>query len=167
MLHVVLYQPEIPHNTGAAGRLCLATGSRLHLVKPLGFSLDDVAKMVPAPLKKEEKKEFAAELAAEAPLAEGQEASGQEPGAESEEPGAIGNALRGVPAAEIAPESATDESATTEQAAPSTEYSIPSTEAPPAATAVAVSEPATAVVSAESPASSPDSALTAGASPPW
>lgn len=33
--------PEIPHNTGAAGRLCLATGARLHLVKPLGFSLDD------------------------------------------------------------------------------------------------------------------------------
>jgi len=41
MLHVVLFQPEIPHNTGAIGRLCLATGVRLHLVKPLGFSLDD------------------------------------------------------------------------------------------------------------------------------
>ena len=41
MLHVVLYQPEIPHNTGAVGRLCLATGARLHLVKPLGFTLDD------------------------------------------------------------------------------------------------------------------------------
>ncbi len=41
MLHVVLMAPEIPHNTGAAGRLCLATGARLHLVKPLGFSLDD------------------------------------------------------------------------------------------------------------------------------
>ena len=41
MLHVVLYQPEIPHNTGAVGRLCLATGARLHLVRPLGFSLDD------------------------------------------------------------------------------------------------------------------------------
>ena len=41
MLHVVLVSPEIPHNTGAAGRLCLATGARLHLVKPLGFSLDD------------------------------------------------------------------------------------------------------------------------------
>lgn len=41
MLHVVLVTPEIPHNTGAAGRLCLATGARLHLVKPLGFSLDD------------------------------------------------------------------------------------------------------------------------------
>jgi len=41
VLHVVLVTPEIPHNTGAAGRLCLATGTRLHLVKPLGFSLDD------------------------------------------------------------------------------------------------------------------------------
>jgi len=41
VLHVVLMTPEIPHNTGAAGRLCLATGARLHLVKPLGFSLDD------------------------------------------------------------------------------------------------------------------------------
>ena len=39
--HIVLVAPEIPHNTGAAGRLALATGSRLHLVKPLGFSLDD------------------------------------------------------------------------------------------------------------------------------
>ena len=41
VLHVVLFQPEIPHNTGAVGRLCLATGARLHLIKPLGFSLDD------------------------------------------------------------------------------------------------------------------------------
>lgn len=41
MLHVVLCQPEIPHNTGAIGRLCLATGARLHLIQPLGFSLDD------------------------------------------------------------------------------------------------------------------------------
>ncbi len=41
MINVVLVTPEIPHNTGAAGRLCLATGARLHLVKPLGFSLDD------------------------------------------------------------------------------------------------------------------------------
>lgn len=41
MLHIVLYQPEIPHNTGAVGRLCLATGARLHLIKPLGFSIDD------------------------------------------------------------------------------------------------------------------------------
>jgi tRNA (cytidine/uridine-2'-O-)-methyltransferase len=41
MLHVVLHEPEIPHNTGAVGRLCLATGARLHLIEPLGFSLDD------------------------------------------------------------------------------------------------------------------------------
>lgn len=41
MLHVVLFQPEIPHNTGAIGRLCLATGACLHLIKPLGFTLDD------------------------------------------------------------------------------------------------------------------------------
>lgn len=41
VLHIVLYQPEIPHNTGAVGRLCLATGARLHLINPLGFSIDD------------------------------------------------------------------------------------------------------------------------------
>jgi tRNA (cytidine/uridine-2'-O-)-methyltransferase len=41
MLHVVLIEPEIPPNTGNIGRLCLATGAHLHLVKPLGFSLDD------------------------------------------------------------------------------------------------------------------------------
>jgi len=41
MFHVVLVAPEIPHNAGAAGRLVLATGSVLHLVKPLGFSLED------------------------------------------------------------------------------------------------------------------------------
>src|SRR5215210_380097 len=41
MFHVVLIEPEIPPNTGNIGRLCLATGSHLHLVKPLGFSLDD------------------------------------------------------------------------------------------------------------------------------
>ena len=40
-LHVVLVQPEIPPNTGSIARLCAATGSRLHLVRPLGFSLDD------------------------------------------------------------------------------------------------------------------------------
>src|SRR5205823_6340229 len=43
MLNVVLLEPEIPPNTGNVGRLCLATGARLHLVKPLGFSLDDRA----------------------------------------------------------------------------------------------------------------------------
>ena len=41
MIHVVLVEPEIPPNTGSVGRLCLAAGARLHLVKPLGFSLDD------------------------------------------------------------------------------------------------------------------------------
>ena len=41
MFHLVLLAPEIPHNAGAAGRLCLATGSILHLIRPLGFSLDD------------------------------------------------------------------------------------------------------------------------------
>lgn len=41
MLNIVLLEPEIPPNTGNIGRLCLATGSVLHLVEPLGFSLDD------------------------------------------------------------------------------------------------------------------------------
>jgi tRNA (cytidine/uridine-2'-O-)-methyltransferase len=41
VFNVVLVEPEIPPNTGNIGRLCLATRSRLHLVKPLGFSLDD------------------------------------------------------------------------------------------------------------------------------
>ncbi len=41
VFNVVLVEPEIPPNTGNVGRLCLATKSTLHLVKPLGFSLDD------------------------------------------------------------------------------------------------------------------------------
>lgn len=41
MFHIVLYHPEIPHNTGAAGRLAVATQSRLHLIRPLGCSLED------------------------------------------------------------------------------------------------------------------------------
>lgn len=41
MLHVVLVEPEIPPNTGNIARLCLAAGARLHLIKPLGFSLDE------------------------------------------------------------------------------------------------------------------------------
>ncbi len=41
MLHVVLYQPEIPPNTGNIIRLCANTGAQLHLVGPLGFALDD------------------------------------------------------------------------------------------------------------------------------
>ena len=41
MFDVVLYQPEIPPNTGNIIRLCANTGARLHLIKPLGFSLED------------------------------------------------------------------------------------------------------------------------------
>ena len=41
MFHVVLVEPEIPPNTGNVGRLCLATNTRLHLIEPLGFSLQD------------------------------------------------------------------------------------------------------------------------------
>jgi tRNA (cytidine/uridine-2'-O-)-methyltransferase len=41
VFNVVLIRPEIPPNTGNIGRLCLATQSTLHLVKPLGFSLED------------------------------------------------------------------------------------------------------------------------------
>lgn len=41
MINIVLYQPEIPQNTGNIMRTCVATGSRLHLIKPLGFSIDD------------------------------------------------------------------------------------------------------------------------------
>lgn len=40
-IHVVLVHPEIHWNTGNAGRTCLATGATLHLIEPLGFSLDD------------------------------------------------------------------------------------------------------------------------------
>ena len=41
MIHVALIEPEIPWNSGNAGRTCLAFGAQLHLVGPLGFSLDD------------------------------------------------------------------------------------------------------------------------------
>lgn len=41
MLHVVLFEPEIPPNTGNIIRLCANTGFHLHLIKPLGFELDD------------------------------------------------------------------------------------------------------------------------------
>ena len=40
-LHVVLHHPEIPANTGTIGRSCVLTGASLHLIGPLGFSLDD------------------------------------------------------------------------------------------------------------------------------
>lgn len=41
MNHIVLYQPEIPQNTGNIMRTCVATNTKLHLIKPLGFSIDD------------------------------------------------------------------------------------------------------------------------------
>ena len=41
MFHIVLYEPEIPPNTGNIIRLCANTGSSLHLIHPLGFELDD------------------------------------------------------------------------------------------------------------------------------
>ncbi len=41
MLHIVLVEPEIPPNTGNIARTCAATGTKLHLVRPLGFSIDD------------------------------------------------------------------------------------------------------------------------------
>lgn len=40
-LNIVLFQPEIPQNTGNIARTCVLTGSKLHLIKPLGFSLDE------------------------------------------------------------------------------------------------------------------------------
>jgi tRNA (cytidine/uridine-2'-O-)-methyltransferase len=40
-LHIVLHQPEIPPNTGNIVRTCAALGARLHLIKPLGFAIDD------------------------------------------------------------------------------------------------------------------------------
>ncbi|MEY8428609.1 tRNA (uridine(34)/cytosine(34)/5-carboxymethylaminomethyluridine(34)-2'-O)-methyltransferase TrmL [Lachnospiraceae bacterium 46-15] len=40
-VNIVLYEPEIPANTGNIGRTCAATGSRLHLIEPLGFRLDE------------------------------------------------------------------------------------------------------------------------------
>lgn len=41
MIHIVLYQPEIPQNTGNIMRTCTATNAMLHLIEPLGFSLDE------------------------------------------------------------------------------------------------------------------------------
>lgn len=43
MLNIVLHQPEIPANTGNIGRTCVATGTRLHLIEPLGFRLNEKA----------------------------------------------------------------------------------------------------------------------------
>lgn len=44
LFHVVLHEPEIPNNTGNIGRTCVATACRLHLIHPLGFSLDEKAR---------------------------------------------------------------------------------------------------------------------------
>ena len=41
MINIVLYEPEIPQNTGNIMRTCVATGSKLHLIEPLGFKVDD------------------------------------------------------------------------------------------------------------------------------
>lgn len=40
-MHIVLFEPEIPPNTGNVARLCAATGTELHLIEPLGYSLED------------------------------------------------------------------------------------------------------------------------------
>ena len=42
-MHIILHQPEIPGNTGNIGRTCVATGTPLHLIEPLGFRLDEKA----------------------------------------------------------------------------------------------------------------------------
>ena len=39
-MHIILHQPEIPANTGNIGRTCVATGTSLHLIEPLGFSTE-------------------------------------------------------------------------------------------------------------------------------
>lgn len=41
MLHIVLFQPEIPQNTGNIGRMCAYVGARLHLIHPMGFAITD------------------------------------------------------------------------------------------------------------------------------
>ena len=43
MFNIVLFNPQIPHNTGAIGRLCVNSNSKLHLIKPLGFDIDEKA----------------------------------------------------------------------------------------------------------------------------
>ena len=43
MFNIVLFTPDIPNNTGTIGRLCVNTESTLHLIKPLGFDIDDKA----------------------------------------------------------------------------------------------------------------------------
>lgn len=43
MFNIVFYEPQIPNNTGAIGRVCVNTGAKLHLIKPLGFDIDEKA----------------------------------------------------------------------------------------------------------------------------
>lgn len=43
MMNIVLFEPEIPQNTGNIGRTCVATGTRLHLIGPMGFKIDEKA----------------------------------------------------------------------------------------------------------------------------
>ena len=43
MFNIVLFNPQIPHNTGAIGRLCVNSNSKLHLIKSLGFYIDEKA----------------------------------------------------------------------------------------------------------------------------
>ncbi len=43
MFNIVFYNPQIPNNTGAIGRVCVNTGAKLHLIKPLGFDIDEKA----------------------------------------------------------------------------------------------------------------------------
>ena len=43
MINIVLHEPEIPANTGNIGRTCVAAGLKLHLIKPLGFDIDEKA----------------------------------------------------------------------------------------------------------------------------
>ena len=43
MINIVLFEPEIPQNTGNIMRTCIASGTKLHLIKPLGFKLDDAS----------------------------------------------------------------------------------------------------------------------------
>ena len=52
MFNIVLYAPEIPANTGNIGRTCVATGTRLHLIEPLGFRLTEKDLIVAVPNKR-------------------------------------------------------------------------------------------------------------------
>ena len=44
MLNIVLFEPEIPQNTGNIGRTCVATGTRLHLIGPMGFQITEIGR---------------------------------------------------------------------------------------------------------------------------